>query len=165
MTKQARNYSIKNDSMSYFPGEHMTGPPTDASGIYRGWNQTSPSNLLQGQCQRRELEEEAHSEPGRSRHSRRRDADYTPNQCVMLTGLCSRKSQQPNCISWALPISRCYYSYMQIYKHWAEIKRERQAEDSKRKKTSAQAADQSGKHYHKHKNWNSPSFQFTGALL
>lgn len=31
MTKQARNYSIKNDSMSYFPGEHMTGPPTDAS--------------------------------------------------------------------------------------------------------------------------------------
>ena len=62
MTKQARNYSIKNDSMSYFPGEHMTGPPTDASGIYRGWNQTSPSNLLQGQCQRREWGEEAESQ-------------------------------------------------------------------------------------------------------
>ena len=64
MTKQARNYSIKNDSMSYFPGEHMTGPATDASGIYRGWNQTSPSNLLQGQCQRMELEEETQSRGG-----------------------------------------------------------------------------------------------------
>jgi len=32
------------------------------------------------------------SEPGRSRHSRRRGTDYTPNQCVMLTGPCSRKS-------------------------------------------------------------------------
>lgn len=62
MTKQARNYSIKNDRMSYFPGEHMTGPPTDASGFYRGWNQTSPSNLLQGQCQRREWGEEAESQ-------------------------------------------------------------------------------------------------------
>lgn len=27
------------------------------------------------------------------------------------------------------------------------------------------AADQSGKHYHQHKNGNSPSFPFTGVLL
>lgn len=150
--------------MSYFPLDHMNSTLTDPSGIYIGWNRAFPTNLLQGQCQRRQLEDENQS-PGEAGTAVRRNTDYTPNQCKMLTGLRGRKTWQPNCVSWALPVSRCYYSYMQINKHWAEFKRERDTEDDKRKKISAQVVDQSGKHYHKYKNWNSPSFRFTGALL
>lgn len=156
MTKQARNYSIKKDSMSYFPVEHINSPPTDPSSTHVGWNRAFPSNLLQCQCRRRELWEE-NQRQGRSRHSGNekhwlhsksmQDADRAPR----------RKSWQPNCVSCALPIRRCYYSYMQINKHRAELKREKEAEYGKKKKTSAQAVHQSGKHYHKHKNWNSPS--------
>ena len=81
----------------------------------------------------------------------RRNIDYTPNQCKMLTELSGRKGWQPNCVSGALPVSRCYYSYMQIDRHRAQIKRQRKAEDGKKKETSAQAVDQSGKHHHKYK--------------
>lgn len=115
----------------------MNSTLTDPSGIYVGWNRAFPSNLLQGQCQGRQLEDENQS-PGEAGTAVRRNTDYTPNQCKMLTGLRGRKTWQPNCISWALPVSRCYYSYMQINKHWAEIKRERDTEDDKRKKISAQ---------------------------
>lgn len=113
-----------------------------------------------------ELEEENQC-PGGTGTAVTRNIDYTPNQCKMLTGLGSRKSRQPNCVSWALPVSRCYYSYMQINKHWAEIKSRRQAEDGWKKKASAQAAHQSGEHYHKHKKpiILHSLFQFTGALL
>lgn len=121
---QARNYSIKRDSMSYFPLEYINSPPTDSSGIYVGWNWAFPSNLLQCQCRKRGLEEENQSRGGAGT-AVRRNIDYTSNQCEMLTELLSRKSWQPNCISWALPVSRCYYSYMQINNLWAEIKRER----------------------------------------
>lgn len=123
MTKQSRNYSIKKDSVSYFPGEHINSPPTGPFGSDVGWNWALPSSTLEGQCQRRELEEEAQS-PGGAGAAVPRNIDYAPNQCKMLTGLRGRKSWQPNCVSWALPVSRCYYSYMQINKHWVEIKRE-----------------------------------------
>lgn len=150
--------------MSYFPLAHINSPLTDPSGIHTGWNRAFPRNPLQCQCQRRALEEENQHQGG-ARPVVTRNIDYTPNQCTMLTGLCGRKSWQPNCFSWALPISRCYYLYMQINKHWAEIKSEREAEDGRKKKTSAQASDQSGRHYHKHKNSKILSpFQFTGAL-
>lgn len=101
---------------------------------------------------------------GRSRHSGKekhwlhsksmQDADRAPG----------RKGWQPNCISWALPVSRRYYSYMQINKHWAEIKRQRKAEDGKKEKASAQAVDWSGKHHHKQKQILL-LFRCTGALL
>lgn len=76
------------------------------------------------QWQSRELEEENQSLGGAGT-AVRRNIDYTPNQCKMLTGLCGRKSWQPNCVSWALPISRCYYSYTQINKPWTGIQKER----------------------------------------
>lgn len=165
MAKQARNYSIKRDSMSYFPLEYINSPPTDSSGIYVGWNWAFPSNLLQCQCRKRGLEEENQNQGGAGT-AVRRNIDYTPNQCEMLTGLLSRKSWQPNCVSWALPVSRCYYSYMQINNLWAEIKRGGgKAEDGKEKKTSTQALDQSSKYYHKHKNSEIPlPFRYTQVL-
>lgn len=78
MTKQARNYSIKNDSMSYFPWEQATGPPTDASGIYRGWTNLSkqsaarpvPEKGVRGGSSLRAGEEQAQQKEGRWLHSK-----------------------------------------------------------------------------------------------
>lgn len=50
------------------------------------------------QWQSRELEEENQSRGGAGT-AVRRNIDYTPNQCKMLTGLWGRKSWQPNCVS------------------------------------------------------------------